>query len=161
MGATSLLRYLQLYSSENIVCGVVDSAYKSLRMLVFDVLPFIPNFVIEAAYSYICRTNAEKIGYDISNLEVFSKMRTIDCPLLFLASRIDGMVPFGHTYDLFRYKQGEKELVEICADHNDRRSLHVTQKCIAFVMQKLESYERNRPMQRLPLYYEPELFRTE
>jgi pimeloyl-ACP methyl ester carboxylesterase len=26
MGATSLLRYLQFYGSENIVCGVVDSA---------------------------------------------------------------------------------------------------------------------------------------
>lgn len=58
MGATSLLRYLQLYGSDNIVCAVVDSPYKSLRMLVVDALPFLPSFVLEPLFRCICRTNA-------------------------------------------------------------------------------------------------------
>lgn len=86
-------------------------------------------------------------------------MRSITCPLMFLASRIDGMVPFGHTYDLFRFKSGDKQLVEITADHNDRRSINVTLRCIAFIQHKIETLQLDdrRPRiateQLLPIPY--------
>lgn len=66
MGATTLLRYLQTYGEENIVCAVVDSPYKSLRMLVYDLMPYIPNFLIEAVFDYICQVNCRKIGFNLS-----------------------------------------------------------------------------------------------
>jgi hypothetical protein len=50
MGATTVLRYLQTYGDENIVCAVVDSPYKSLRMLIYDMAPYVPNFILETAF---------------------------------------------------------------------------------------------------------------
>lgn len=67
MGATTVLRYLQTYGDENIVCAIIDSPYKSLRMLVYDMMPYVPNFLLEAVFEYICKVNARKIGYDLAN----------------------------------------------------------------------------------------------
>ena len=92
----------QLASQQKPVALIMESAFQSVPDLAAQIYPFLP-------VRWLSK-------FEYNNIENINK---INCPVLFIHSRQDDIIPFSHGEKLFEVANSPKQFLEIHGSHND------------------------------------------
>ena len=92
----------QLATQKNAAALIMESAFKSVPELAAQIYPFLP-------VRWMSR-------FEYNNMENVQK---INCPILFIHSRNDEIIPFSHGEKLYSISNQPKQFLEISGSHND------------------------------------------
>jgi fermentation-respiration switch protein FrsA (DUF1100 family) len=92
----------QLPSQHNPAALIMESAFISVPNLAAQIYPFLP-------VRWLSR-------FEYNNLE---NLRNVNCPVLYIHSKYDEIIPFSHGEKLFEVAKQPKQFLQIHGSHND------------------------------------------
>lgn len=143
MGAATSLLFN--HSDDRISACCYDSPFSDFTKLAKELVKkqtkMVPNFVLDAALSFIRKTIKNKNDMDIYKLTPITYAAKTTTPGFFVHAMQDELIPLEHTLNLFEVYSGEKSLNVCEGSHNSSRQKHIIEKIGKFFSKYLKNQE--------------------
>ena len=99
MGAVAALRHLTKEESDSVLLAILDSPFLDVKEVICEIAKKkigTPKFMIDLFLCYLDPIIKEKANFHFEDLSLREEIKKIKCPLILLASKADGVVPYHH-----------------------------------------------------------------
>jgi len=137
MGAVTSILYAER-NAFNLECLVVDSPFLHLEKSVINlaknkmrIAPFLSSMMLKLINSKI----VERIGFNVLDIRVDSIVKSIDLPMVLIASKNDDLVAFEDFEYIYKH-YGSRKVKMVLTDkcHNEFRENFVTAEALAYML---------------------------